>query len=177
MRSEWHFRVERWPPLRRALASERERRVSPRDKKNLARRVGKRERMDAAQYSRLAYVHHRAKADAYRTAGDAARARGHERRADLHRSAFGDVGPWVGIGIASLVLGGIGAYDAAKRIRAWKTTADAKRKREVRERNERERMQAIRNEPSAARVEGTPYKPRNLTPEEVDARNERLRRQ
>ena len=64
--------------------------------------------MDAAEYGRLAYVHHRAKASAYANAGEHARAHGHARAAERHRAAaFGDAGAVAGIVAASVVGAGV----------------------------------------------------------------------
>jgi hypothetical protein len=45
-------------------------------------------------YSRLAYTHHKAKAQAYGAAGLGTKARAHAERARYHRAAFGIPGWW-----------------------------------------------------------------------------------
>jgi hypothetical protein len=76
--------------------------------------------MDPREYARRAYVHHRAKASAYATAGDETRAVGHARAAERHRAAaFGDAGTVVGI-VAGAVAGAgvvVGALVALRRYR------------------------------------------------------------
>jgi flagellar biosynthesis GTPase FlhF len=66
--------------------------------------------MDPREYARHAYVHHRAKASAYHTAGDETRAVGHARRAEIHRAAaFGlPIPAQIGLGVGGAVVGAAG---------------------------------------------------------------------
>jgi hypothetical protein len=92
--------------------------------------------MDPREYARRAYVHHRAKASAYSTAGEHTRAVGHARRAERHRAAaFGlpvpaqiilAVGAAVAGAGAAVGLGYLGrrAYAERARARARKEQSD-----------------------------------------------------
>jgi hypothetical protein len=88
--------------------------------------------MDPVEYGRLAYVHHRAKASAYASAGDEARAHGHARAAERHRAAaFGDVAGTVAGAVAGIAaVGLVGAGVIAQRLRLKLKQREARALRE-----------------------------------------------